>query len=184
LSGVEEKLRTEAAQRDAIRRLRGANGPAPAIPGTPYAGFVTRLLAFSIDGAIIQGVAAFVAVVTALALSLLHLPSQVDVIVATVLGVAWVLWSVGYFVLFWSTTGQTPGNRVMAIVVLDSQGRGPLKPRRALLRFLALIAGAAALMIGILMMLWSPRRRCFQDRVARTVVLYVPPQSLLSRSAG
>jgi uncharacterized RDD family membrane protein YckC len=180
VSGVEERLRTEAAQREAIRRLRGANGQPPpsVLAGTPYAGLVTRALAFAIDCAIIEGAAAFVAVVAALALSLLHLPSGVDTAVAAVLGLAWILWSVGYFVLFWSTTGQTPGNRVMGIVVLDSRGRGPLKPRRALLRFVALTAGAAALMIGILVMLWDSRRRCFQDRVARTVVLYVPARPL------
>lgn len=62
----------------------------------------------------------------------------------------------------------------MSIVVLDVQGRGRLKPRRALLRFVALCAGAAALLAGIVIMLWDDRRRCFHDRVARTLVVYAP----------
>jgi hypothetical protein len=60
----------------------------------------------------------------------------------------------------------------MSIVVMDVHGRGRLKPRRALLRFVTLCLGAAALLGGILIMLWDDRRRCFHDRVARTLVLY------------
>jgi uncharacterized RDD family membrane protein YckC len=140
----------------------------------PYAGLATRALALALDAVVIEGVAAFVAVTVGLALSLLHLPHNVNVVIAAVGGFIWILWSLGYFVFFWSTTGQTPGSRVMSIVVVDVGGRGRLKPRRALLRFGALCLGAAALLLGILIMLWDSRRRCFHDRVARTLVLYAP----------
>jgi uncharacterized RDD family membrane protein YckC len=178
VSSTEPRERTEQAQREAIRRRRG-EGPlvprlAVAEAASPYGGIVTRTVALAIDAAIIDGVALFLAVVCGLALSLLHLPSQVDTAIAIFGGFVWILWSIGYFVFFWSTTGQTPGNRVMSIVVVDVAGRGPLKPRRALLRFLALTIGAAALMSGILIMLWDKRRRCFHDRVARTLVYYAP----------
>jgi uncharacterized RDD family membrane protein YckC len=171
---------TKEAQRAAAARLRP---PAPVVVNdpalaTPYAGLATRALALAIDAAVIDGVALFVGVIVGLGLSLLHLPSDVNKIIAGFGALVWVLWSLGYFVFFWSTTGQTPGNRVMSITVLDSQGRGRLKPRRALLRFVALCAGAAALLTGILIMLWDDRRRCFQDRVARTVVIYTPPRPL------
>jgi uncharacterized RDD family membrane protein YckC len=141
---------------------------------TPYAGLATRTLALAIDAAVIDGIALFVGVAVGLGLSLLHLPPEVNEIIAGIGAFLWILWSLGYFVFFWSTTGQTPGNRVMSITVMDVQARGRLKPRRALLRFIALCAGAAALLSGILIMLWDDRRRCFQDRVARTVVLYTP----------
>jgi uncharacterized RDD family membrane protein YckC len=140
----------------------------------PYAGLATRTLALALDAAVIEGVALTVAVTVGLGLSLLHLPHDVNVVIAAVGGFIWILWSLGYFVFFWSTTGQTPGNRAMSIVVLDSRGRGRLKPRRALLRFLALCVGAAALLSGIVIMLWDGRRRCFHDYVARTLVLYAP----------
>jgi uncharacterized RDD family membrane protein YckC len=177
VNGIEQRGRTEQAQRAAIHRLRGS---APALPRlqivqaqSPYAGLVTRTLALAVDAAVVEGAAAFVAVVGGLALSLMHLPSQTEKVLAAFGALVWLLWSIGYFVFFWSTTGQTPGNRVMSIVVVDSGGRGPLKPRRALLRFIALVAGAAALLSGILIMLWDGRRRCFHDRVARTLVYYV-----------
>jgi len=164
---------TKQAQRAAAARLR------PAVPldvrdSTPYAGLATRTIALALDAAIIDGVALVTAVTVGLGLSLLHLPSEVNKVIAAIGGLLWILWSLGYFVFFWSTTGQTPGSRVMSIVVLDTQGRGRLKPRRALLRFFALCIGAAALLIGILIMLWDGRRRCFHDRVARTVVIYAP----------
>jgi uncharacterized RDD family membrane protein YckC len=62
--------------------------------------------------------------------------------------------------------------------VVDVKGRGRLKPRRALLRFVTLCIGAAALLTGILIMLWDGRRRCFHDRAARTVVVYAPSQPI------
>jgi uncharacterized RDD family membrane protein YckC len=162
------------AQRAAAQRRSPATVVEVADAASPYAGLATRTVALALDAAVVEGVAAIVAVTIGLGLSLLHLPKDVKIVFAAVGGLVWLLWSLGYFVFFWSTTGQTPGNRVMSITVLDTQGRGRLKPRRALLRFLALAIGAAALMIGIVIMLWDSRRRCFHDRVARTVVVYSP----------
>ncbi len=169
---------TREAQRAAAARLRPPVPPAY-LAKTPYAGLATRLIALALDAVVVDGVALFVAVTVGLGLSLLHMPSEVNKILAAFGALIWVLWSIGYFVFFWSTTGQTPGSRMMSIVVLDTEGRGRLKPRRALLRFLALCAGAAALLLGIVIMLWDPRRRCFHDRVARTIVVYAPPRPLL-----
>ncbi len=168
---------TRDAQRAAAAKLRPPAPPA-FLGATPYAGLATRAVALALDAVVVEGIALFVGVTVGLGLSLLHMPEEVNVVLAAIGGVIWLLWSLGYFVFFWSTTGQTPGSRVMSIVVLDVQGRGRLKPRRALLRFLALCVGAAALLTGILIMLWDGRRRCFHDRVARTVVVYAPPRPL------
>ncbi len=139
-----------------------------------YAGIVTRAIAFAIDVAIVEAVAALVGVTVGLGLSILYIPHWLEVAVAAILGVLWVIWTVFYFAFFWSTTGQTPGNRVMGIRVIDAKGRGPLKPRRAVLRFGALCLAAIPLLAGFLMMLWDDRCRCLQDRLARTVVVYTP----------
>lgn len=168
---------TREAQRAAAARLRPP-GPPAFLAETPYAGLATRTVALALDAVVVEGVALVVAVTVGLGLSLLHMPEEVNVILAAVGAFIWVLWSLGYFVFFWSTTGQTPGSRVMSIVVLDVKGRGRLKPRRALLRFVTLCIGAAALLSGILIMLWDGRRRCFHDRMARTVVVYTPSQPI------
>lgn len=158
-----------------------SNGALP----NAYAGIVTRTIAFTLDVAIVDAAAALVGVTVGLGLSVLSVPSQVDTIVAAILGALWVAWSVGYFAFFWSTTGQTPGNRVMGIRVIDSRGRGPLKPRRAVLRFGGLCLAAIPLFAGFLMMLWDDRARCLQDHLARTVVVYTeggkPPTSAVGR---
>jgi uncharacterized RDD family membrane protein YckC len=138
-----------------------------------YAGIVTRALALAIDVAIIWGTSAAVGVTVGLAVSLLHLPSKANTAIFACLTGLGVLWSIVYFAFFWSSTGQTPGARAMSIAVLDARGRGELKPRRALLRLVGLYLATIPLGIGLLVMLWDKRRRCLQDRLARTVVVYV-----------
>jgi uncharacterized RDD family membrane protein YckC len=174
VSTLDRHASTAEAQREAVRRLRGGtdDGSAPAYVGE-YAGLVTRSVALALDALLVDGVAAVVGVTVGLGLSLLHLPEVVDAVVAAVLTGLFVIWSVGYFVFFWSSTGQTPGNRAMCIRVIDSQERASLKPRRALLRFVFLCIGAILLGAGILIMLWDDERRCLHDRVARTRVVHV-----------
>jgi uncharacterized RDD family membrane protein YckC len=165
-----------AQQAAALRRRPASAAGVVDVTGaaSPYAGMATRTVALALDAVVIEGIALVIAVTVGLGLSLLHLPEDAVIVIAAIGGFIWILWSLGYFVFFWSTTGQTPGSRVMSITVLDAQGRGRLTPRRALLRFIALSIGVAVLMIGILVMLWDSRRRCFHDRVARTVVVYAP----------
>jgi len=170
VSVVEPQHGAEVAQRRAITRLRGE--PSVSVAAGGYAGLVTRTLALALDALIIDGVALLVGVAVGLGVSLLHLPHDVNTVIAAVLGAVYVAWSVGYFVFFWSSTGQTPGSRVMCVKVIDGRHRGALKPRRALLRFIGLVLAALPLLAGILMMLWDDRRRCLQDRLARTVVVY------------
>src|SRR5207245_2447115 len=99
-------------------------------------------------------------------------------VIAAILGGLFVLWTVGYFAFFWSTTGQTPGDRLMRIRVIDGRERGPLKLRRATVRFGGLVLAAIPLLAGILIMLWDDRRRCLQDRLARTVVIDAPAEEI------
>lgn len=138
-----------------------------------YAGLVTRSIAFALDGAVVNGCALLVGVVVGLALSVLHLPSKADALVAAVGGIVWLLWSVAYFAFFWSSTGQTPGDRVMRIRVIDGRGGGSIGPVRSIARFGAIILAALPLLGGFLIMLWDGRRRCLQDRLARTLVVHV-----------
>jgi uncharacterized RDD family membrane protein YckC len=59
----------------------------------------------------------------------------------------------------------------MRIRVIDGRDRGPLKPLRAIVRFGAVFLAAIPLLAGFLIMLWDDRRRCLQDRIARTLVV-------------
>ena len=74
----------------------------------PYAGLVTRTIAFALDAALVDFVALVVGVVLGLGLSILHLPAAVRHVLEVLGGVAWVLWCFSYFGFFWSTTGRRP----------------------------------------------------------------------------
>lgn len=140
-----------------------------------YVGLVTRTIAFAIDAAIINVVAALTGVVIGLGLSILHIPSQADAIIAAILGALWVIWSLAYFCFFWSTTGETPGDRALGIRVIDSRTRQPVRPVQAAVRAAGVVLAAIPLLAGFIIMLWDDRRRCLQDRLARTVVIDTSP---------
>jgi uncharacterized RDD family membrane protein YckC len=147
-----------------------AQGAARSEPAERYVGLVTRAIAFALDAAIINVVAVLTAAAISLTLSVVKVPHDVRTAVAAVGGVAYVLWTVGYFVTFWSTTGQTPGNRVLRIRVHAASG-DRLPPRRAFLRFVGIILATIPLFAGFLPILVDDRRRGLHDMLARTVVL-------------
>ena len=118
----------------------------------PYSGLVTRTIAFGADAAIINLVAVAVAALVGLALSIVTMPSWLTAFAVAVGAAAYAVWVAGYFVVFWTTTGQTPGDRLMRIRVRAATGER-LRPRRALLRFVALMLAALPLFAGFLMIL-------------------------------
>ncbi|HST41063.1 MAG TPA: RDD family protein [Conexibacter sp.] len=163
------------AQEVAARRAGAPSRPRRAAP--LYPGLATRAVALALDAVVINAVAFAVGGVIALCTSLLHLPEGVERVAAIVGAGLWLAWSIGYFAVFWSTTGQTPGDRVMRICVRDAhEPPQPLRLGRALVRFGALVLGAIPLFAGYLPVLLDARRRAFHDRVATTVVVHEEPE--------
>jgi uncharacterized RDD family membrane protein YckC len=138
-------------------------------PRPACAGLVTRALAFGIDAAIINAAALIVAAVVALTFSVIDLPGWLRAFAVAVGAFVYALWLVGYFTMFWTTTGQTPGDRMMRICVRTRDG-SRMKPRRAVLRFVSLTLAALPLFAGFLMILVDRDRRGLHDWIARTVV--------------
>lgn len=138
-------------------------------PRPACAGLVTRALAFGIDAAIINAAALIVAAVVALTFSVIDLPGWLKTIALAMGAGIYGLWLVAYFTMFWTTTGQTPGDRVMRICVRTRDG-SRMKPRRAVLRFFSLTLAAIPLFAGFLMILVDPDRRGLHDFIARTIV--------------
>ena len=137
-----------------------------------YAGFVTRAIAFAIDVALIDLAAVIVAIVVGLGISAFELPDVVVTIAVVVGGLAYLAWFVGYFAMFWSTTGQTPGARVMGVRVVCAGAGEPVRLRVAIVRLAGMALAALPLFAGFLLILVDDRRRGLQDRLARTVVVY------------
>jgi uncharacterized RDD family membrane protein YckC len=147
-----------------------------------YVGLATRVVAFVIDAALITLVAFIVEVAGGLILSVLHIPSDLRTLLLAIGGALYVLWSVGYFVAFWSSmTGQTPGARVMQIRVVAPDG-GKVKPRRALVRCVGVLLAALPLFAGFVLILFDDKRRGFQDRFARTLVVESPEMSIFQQA--
>ena len=76
-----------------------------------------------------------------------------------------------YYVLFWTTVGQTPGMALLGLRLLRSDG-GKVGPVTALKRFLAVTLSMLTLGVGFLMVLVTERRRTLHDLLAGTVVVY------------
>ena len=138
-----------------------------------YVGLVTRVIAFVLDAALIRPggdhrggwrLADRVGVAS---------PGGSKTILEAIAGAASILWSIGYFVVFWSTTGQTPGSRAMQIRVVSASG-GRIKPHRAIVRCVGLVLAALPLFAGYLLILLDGKRRGFQDRFAGTLVVEAP----------
>jgi uncharacterized RDD family membrane protein YckC len=142
-------------------------------PGEPaYAGIVSRTVALAIDAALLTGGFAVVSGVFGLILSLFT-SVEVSSPGAVLSGAArWSIVVAGYFTLFWTLTGETPGGRLMRLRVLDEQGRPP-RFARSVLRLVGAILAAIPFFAGFLLILVDDRRRGLHDMIARTVVVYV-----------
>ena len=149
--------------------------PAAPAAGPSYQGLVTRTIAFALDCAVITLVAITVGLAVGLAVSVLGLPSGVEKGVVALGGLAWFLWSGGYFVVCWATTGQTPGDRLFHIRVCDAHDFSRLSVKRAVLRLIFLTLAAIPLFAGFLPILFDDRRRGIHDMVARSVVVGTDP---------
>ncbi len=158
-----------------------APGVSAAEPTTPapmqYIGLATRAIAAAIDAALINAVVVIVGVGVSLIASLIFIPSWLRTVSLAIGAAAYVAWVVGYFVLFWSSTGQTPGDRMMMFRVVMTNG-DRLRLRRALLRCATTVLAALPLFAGFLLILFDGRRRALNDVLAGTVVIDAPGQSL------
>src|SRR6185295_5147187 len=113
---------------------------------------------------LINMVAILVAAVLLLSASIVSIPKELKTVAAVVGAAVYALWVVGYFVTFWATTGQTPGDRALHIRVLPARGEH-IRPRRALLRFIGLLLAALPLFAGFLLILVDDERRGLHDRL-------------------
>lgn len=144
-------------------------GPPGGDPVT-YAGIVTRAIAIVLDVLVIDAVALLVTGAVLVVRSVFSTSSGKVGTVAAVIGTAaFILWVIVYFVSFWTTTGQTPGNRFMHIQVLRDDRRA-VRPVQALVRLGAMLL-SAPLFWGYWPILVSAKRRGVPDRLAGTVVV-------------
>jgi uncharacterized RDD family membrane protein YckC len=157
--------------------VRTAEAIDPIPPESPtYAGLVTRMIAMTLDAVLIDLAAVVVSGAVLVVLSVFSVAGEKLRPVLIVVGsVLFVIWVVSYFVVLWTTTGQTIGSRVMQIQVVRSDG-SRLKPRHALVRLAGMVI-SLPLFWGYLPILVSARRRAVFDVMAGSIVTVAPKTS-------
>lgn len=134
-----------------------------------YAGLVTRAVALGLDALAINGIAVITGALINLIASFFGHQGNLSPVAAVLGGAAWIAWSALYFTVFWSLTGQTPGDRLMGIRVISTSS-DRIRVRQAFRRYWAMLLAALPLGAGFLPVLFDDQRRGLHDKIARTVV--------------
>ena len=151
-----------------------------------YAGFISRLVAFFVDMAAIAisfTVIGWLFTVTAtmmqfrtiLGFSLRQFPQIINILdnIASpaVVALITVIYSFGYFIFFWSMTGQTVGNAFLGLRIVTTQGRR-VPIWQAVLRLAGYVISFATLFLGFLWIVVDNHRQGLHDKIAGTYVIY------------
>ena len=135
-----------------------------------YAGLVTRAVALGIDALVINGIAVITGALINLIASFFGSNNTLTPLEALLGGAAWIAWSALYFTVFWSLTGQTPGDRLMGIRVYSDDRRTGSRSARRSFATGRCCSRALPLGAGFLPVLTDEQRRGWHDRIAKTVV--------------
>jgi len=138
------------------------------VPGSDYAGLVTRMAALIVDAVVLtlvvpimaNGPPSMWAAITGEAPGWLKSLCQIAAALLPIL----------YFGLLWWGTGQTLGGLVFGTMVRRQDGEH-LGPIRSLLRAAVGLLLPIVWLAGMVFVLWDPRRRALHDRLFGTVVL-------------
>ena len=154
--------------------------PPPAAAGPPreaLAGFWRRLAAAFLDWILIGVVAG--AIGQLFGVDVPSPPSaDGDVYLQPAPG-PFILVELAYFTWFHATSaGQSIGNKILGIRVLDAETGRSLPYARAFVRALVSSLSALVFFLGFFWMLWEPRKRTWHDIVADSLVVqttFYPP---------
>jgi uncharacterized RDD family membrane protein YckC len=136
---------------------------------TDHVGFVSRALAYVIDGVFVNlGFTALIALVTLVDNAFGGSANGGSSIAIAIGSTAWVAMGSLYLLGFWSLAGQTPGMRFVGIRL--SVARLPLG--RSFRRLLGLYLSVVTLGFGFLGVVFRQTRRGWEDRFSDTDVIY------------
>lgn len=141
-----------------------------------YAGFVTRLVAFFIDRLMVAVFIAIVSAVVGFVTESLQVNQWLGIetwsgwLVASLLAAFSFLTYLVYDVGCWLLAGQTPGKRLMGVLVVRTDGQR-LRFGAAMRRWFGYWL-SAILFLGFLWVLVDNRRQALHDKLAGTLVVY------------
>ncbi len=164
VSGVRASaLRLDDRAEEVVRRK-------PRTEPSSYGGIATRAIALATDGGLtivlVMALTGFLSLITSLVGDI-----RPEWLAALLLSIGGIVVTGAYFVLFWSSAGQTPGMRLMRLTV-HGPGGSPPSFFRSIVRFVGLLLSIVPLFAGFLPVLFTKRRRGLADFLAGTVVVY------------
>ena len=141
----------------------------------PYVGLLTRMISWAVDFLLINLVAIITGLGAELVVGIFPITKNLKPLFLAIAGGAYVLWTAGYFVAFWSATGQTPGARLMQVRLVTANG-AKIKPVRAFVRWIGMNVSMVPLPWGFVPIPF--KRLGFPDWLAHTRVIEVQQLSL------
>jgi uncharacterized RDD family membrane protein YckC len=172
-SGLAEQV-TGAIQRRVTAldsRIWGLMHRGSAARFAQFAGVASRGLALAVDALLVALLSLLLGGAVGVVASLVG-GIRPQWLAALLLGVGGAIVAGGYFVLFWSTVGQTPGMRLGGVRVYGPRGDGRVSAGRAAVRTLGLALAIIPCFLGFVPALFDSRRRALPDYLASTVVRY------------
>jgi len=160
------------------------------------AGFVSRFIALLIDVVLLGSVLLVVSVIWFGLLRVVsfgwldaiapHLQTLITLVLRVVIPITVDIGVVvGYFLFFFTVTGQTVGKRVFGLRVVSTVGE-QVKLQQALVRLVGYVISAIPIYLGFLAMFFDRERRTWHDRLAHTAVIYAwdarPDERFLARA--
>ena len=135
-------------------------------------GFGHRLAATLLDGVFVFFLSMMVGLVVGLVTGLLDLytpnrPFRVDLIIV----IAMIVFSIAYYVVAWTRSGQTIGHATLGIKVVGADGE-TISWSKAFLRYIGYIISAAIASLGFMWVLWDKKRQGWHDKIAGTYVVF------------
>lgn len=137
-----------------------------------FAGVASRGLALAVDAVAVAVISLLLGAAVGVVATLVG-GIRPHALAGALLGVGGVIVAGGYFVLFWSTVGQTPGMRLMGVRVCGPGVDGRIGVGRAAVRTLGLALAIIPCFLGFVPALFDSRRRALPDYLANTVARYV-----------
>jgi uncharacterized RDD family membrane protein YckC len=124
-------------------------------------GFGPRLVAYIIDLIILLVINFVIGLVLGLVLgdSGSLLASLLSIVIAF-----------GYLIYFWTTTGQTPGKKMMGLKVIATDG-ATLNVSKAVMRIIGYMVSGAILYLGFIWILFDTNKQGWHDKIAGTYVV-------------
>ncbi|HEY2389045.1 MAG TPA: RDD family protein [Candidatus Binatia bacterium] len=184
-----------AVAENMARRRAAADVAAPPRAGTPefaaagrpphYAGFVIRVVAFTIDLVILAAATMplSLAVIYGVRIGLVASKAPVrfaetEEALAQLVGYAWLAMAALYFMALHRGTGQTIGKAVVGIAVRRGRDLARIGILRSLLRVVGYAISSAFFFLGFTTIMANRRKRGWHDYLTGTCVVHLAPEEV------